>query len=328
MTIGYFVEAAIAFMLTMTHLLLTLFLSNSPQRDAGRKAFLKVIRKAYKAFYNCAAFFAFSLQIAVIICLVKTDFGIDTSGMGAYTLRITWTVSVLSLLPLLYALFLPVLAKNAVYSSLYAQHERDKSTKATSVISTHLIIYFICWILSIYPFISSMISMYGPSQIGDSSNSVISSTQFGLIEDICFEGVRTISLLENSLMNGLLTTSWLFIHIMTLCRILSTAFNRNPIKTTRLPGLICSKHTWRLILLISVTFLTTAQLWTYIRLHYIQMDMARVLADADEDLKWTFGQIVAVTLFAPVAIKVLSKIRFSSASISNQHHESDLVTVR
>jgi hypothetical protein len=58
--------------------------------------------KTYDSFYGCAVFLTFSIQIAVIITLAEENFGVTTNGMGAYTVQITWTVSVLTLFPLTY----------------------------------------------------------------------------------------------------------------------------------------------------------------------------------------------------------------------------------
>jgi hypothetical protein len=51
--------------------------------------------------------------------------------------------------------------------------------------------------------------------------------------------------------------------------------------------------------------LSVGQLWSYERLQKTQLEMAAVTENSDSDKQWTFGQIVAVSVFAPALIDFL-----------------------
>jgi hypothetical protein len=48
-----------------------------------------------------------------------------------------------------------------------------------------------------------------------------------------------------------------------------------------------------------------AQLWTFFRLRRFQSDMTEAAGGKFPDAQWSFGQIVAVSVFFPVAVEVL-----------------------
>src|SRR5271167_4391025 len=63
-----------------------------------------VILRGCAVFFDCAIYFAASIQIACVVVLVRKDYGISADGLGGLTVQITWAVALLSLLPLLYPL--------------------------------------------------------------------------------------------------------------------------------------------------------------------------------------------------------------------------------
>lgn len=68
------------------------------------KRLKEVLLKGYSVFFECAIYFAASIQIACVVVLVRKDFGISVNGLGGLVVQITWAVTLLSMLPLLYPL--------------------------------------------------------------------------------------------------------------------------------------------------------------------------------------------------------------------------------
>ena len=68
---------------------------------------VSIRRRCLDSFQECATFFAFAIEIAAIAVLIQEDLGISTSGMGDDTVRITQSVAMLVLAPLLYPLLTP-----------------------------------------------------------------------------------------------------------------------------------------------------------------------------------------------------------------------------
>ena len=110
--------------------------------------FGRLLVEGCKVYFNCAVFFAASIQISCVVVLIRRDFGISAAGLGGFTVQITWAVALLCMLPLLYPM--TILA--------YMDKER---------INYRLFLFCGCWLLFFYTFISRMIGDFAPSQIGE-----------------------------------------------------------------------------------------------------------------------------------------------------------------
>jgi hypothetical protein len=227
MTIGYFLENIAAFLFTCAVLLCRGFPAIASKR------FRRVLGKTYDSFYVCAVFLTFSIQIAAIITLAEANFGLTTNGMGAYTVQITWTVSVLTLFPLTYVALMKNLIREphppANRSQQVDPSPEEKIEKGRESLRTYL--YLICIGLSLYPFISSMFSMYGPSQIGDSPGKAINNTDWLIVQSACFGGPSFVTNQENNAMYACLTISWVIIYGFTIGKLLldiANTSNPNP----------------------------------------------------------------------------------------------------
>lgn len=112
MLIGYILSNVLGFFFASTILLLLRFPSVNEAKDQWRifKDRLRyVLIQGYSSFYDSAVFLSISIQIASIVMLARLDFGISASGMGDSTAKITWAVSLLVLLPLVYIAYMPQL---------------------------------------------------------------------------------------------------------------------------------------------------------------------------------------------------------------------------
>jgi len=142
MVIGYFLDSIISFFLALmlsSHEPISMM---PPLTKHG-----ELLAEACKVFFDCAVFFAISIQISCIVVLVRRDFGISANGLGGLTVQITWAVAVLCMLPLIYPMF------------VLRYIDRDRS-------NYRLFLFCGCWLLFFYTFISQMIGDFGPSQVG------------------------------------------------------------------------------------------------------------------------------------------------------------------
>ena len=57
------------------------------------------------------------------------------------------------------------------------------------------------------------------------------------------------------------------------------------------------------LLLMILPMIAITQFWTIFRLRALQREMAKTAGNDDLDNDWTFGQIVAVTVFIPVFVE-------------------------
>jgi hypothetical protein len=122
-----------------------------------------VLRAGLHAFYDAAIFLCLSIQIASIVVLARLNYGIS-ADMGDTATRLTWSVSLVTLLPLVYAAFMPQLLEEE--KELSAIHSPDQSStwfeegkQYYPKQGLHFKLFLLCWGLSIYPFMSKMAGM-------------------------------------------------------------------------------------------------------------------------------------------------------------------------
>jgi len=201
MTIGYILEVAIGVALTLIFLVLCIW--PTPENSRRWKVILSkmlytwptpenlrcwkvILSKTFKAYHDSAIFLTFSVQVASVVMLVKANFGISADGMGANTMEITWIVSLLTLLPLCYGVFIfrlrdeEKLLQNdreamggsdgsGVNNSQVPSREglgseatiKGKSAKVGAKDRLRFMLFVISWMISAYPFFSRMVCTFG-----------------------------------------------------------------------------------------------------------------------------------------------------------------------
>ena len=307
MIAGYFLEQILGLVLAVAWLLAGRYKMSSQKR---------VLRRALESFTSCALFFAFSVEIAAIVVLVKEDFGFSTSGMGDATVRITQTVAVLVLLPLLYAQMTAMSALPADQEEKESSHTKpteatdDESADEPTQSSRSFILLVLCWLMAFYPFYSKMNAEFGPSQISPSG--AITPSQFAVIEEICTKGVSTITNAEDVLMTAFIMLAYFSFSLFVVGRILWLGLEKHhrdsklyeTLLRWRRKILRNNPSTGMQMVYLAVTpLLACALLWTILRTQRFQEEMASTLKSNDTDAQWTFGQVVAVTVFAPVIVE-------------------------
>ncbi|KAF4981904.1 hypothetical protein FZEAL_2373 [Fusarium zealandicum] len=143
------------------------------QRQNNRaRQWHSVIMSGRRAYSDSVAYFAPSLQLAIITPLVRKDYGISTADLGAIEARIAQSVAVLSMMPLLYpvALLGPGVGK----------------PRGGAWHNARLLLLSVSVALSFYPFLSRCINAFGASPIGDGDGAEVSAQKWGTVEAICF----------------------------------------------------------------------------------------------------------------------------------------------
>lgn len=307
MIVGYIIENAVG--LLLVSLLYILLRTKDKQKRAHSKLldrYISVIRRGCTSFYDCAVFFTFSIQLACIVVLARFDFGINASDMGDSTAKITWAVSLLTILPLIYVAFNPGFIREPQQdhvSPLKGQKSKDRKEQL------RFLLFALCWLLFVYPFLSRMMETLGPSAVNNSK--IISTNDWLLIEATCTAGVDAVSNQEILAMDIFSVAGSVFVSIMALTKIIWLAIQRHHKDSRfvqRVRGSSSSKSSRQLsrlpiVLFVAIPIIAISQLWTIFRLRSFQEQIARNAGNDDSDGQWTFGQIAAVTIFVPVAVE-------------------------
>lgn len=301
MILGYILENILGFFFALA--LFVLPQSSSNTQETGRPVpYLERVRdiliRGCSSFYNSAVILCFSVQIASIVMLSRLDFGISTGGMGDSTAKITWSVSLLTLLPLLYVAYLPQLLQGPV-SDKQAARQISKQKLRFGLFS-------VCWLLTLYPFYSKMIGHFGPSLIGDGAGQAISGNDWSIIQAICTANVENISDQQLVAMRFFGVAGSLFVSICTLLKVIWLGLHRQHgdsgfVRRTQKYQIIIGPKLTILFLVFLPTF-AVSQIWTILRLRRFQQGISRNTGNENFDSQWTFGQIASITVFAPVAI--------------------------
>lgn len=299
MIIGYALDHALGLLLSSA----LLFIFSSSDTPISR-----ILQRCLESFRDCAVFFALSIEIAAIIVLVQEDWGKSTIGMGDYTVRITQAVAMLVLLALVYPLAVVGDGQSLLLkaeATIVSKSEREAARKAADA----FYVFVFCWLLDAYPFFSKMNAAFGKSKVSKrpgQPGSVLDRTQFAVIEQMCFRGTRYITQAEDDAMTAFVILTYIPTSLYVILRIVWLGIERNN----------RDKHekllTWieRMPLLVKEHALTSAYfsiplvacglLWSVIHSKNRQEQMANSNGGNDGDNSWTFGQIVALTLFVPV----------------------------
>ncbi|KAF4456533.1 hypothetical protein F53441_1365 [Fusarium austroafricanum] len=90
---GYVLEITLSVVLSLEVILL--------KRSDKNNQWYHVAKTVLGAFFESAAYFTLSLQLATITVLVRKDYGISTADLGAIEAHISQSVAVVSMIPLL-----------------------------------------------------------------------------------------------------------------------------------------------------------------------------------------------------------------------------------
>ena len=309
MILGYIFENVLGFTLVLA--LFVLRHRTRSQRASNEKLqrYIRVATQGCRSFHDCASFFTFSIQLACIVVLARLDFGISASGMGDSTAKITWAISLLTMLPLLYVAFNPDLLREPSAHTYGDEKFRRRIDRKEQL---RFLLFALCWLLFMYPFFSRMMETFGPSAIGGISGhgQAISTSDWDAVQSICVANVQPITQREIVAMKVFSVTGSLFVCLLALCKILWLAVKRQHGRS-RLVHYIRGRwlkgrsHESQLsiAMFIAIPIIAVSQLWTMFRLRTFQEQVSQSSGTQDSDGQWTFGQIAAVTIFVPVLVE-------------------------
>ncbi|KAB5581179.1 hypothetical protein GE09DRAFT_1051594 [Coniochaeta sp. 2T2.1] len=98
MCAGYVVEVGLGFLFGYAYFIFSRDTGNHEPAASWKRA----VERGLIAFFDSAVYFAIAVQLASTVVLVKKDYGLSTDGFGAIQAQISWAVSLLCILPLLY----------------------------------------------------------------------------------------------------------------------------------------------------------------------------------------------------------------------------------
>ena len=170
-----------------------------------------------------------------------------------------------------------------------------------------------------------MNSVFGPSKIG----TAISQDQFATVEEICFQDVRVVSAAEDRFMTAVAIISFIPLSLLAFGRIVVLGVRKHHTQSgiyVRMAVLLQGNNLARrfrqgLVLSLGVTpLLACGLLWTVVRVQSFQKQMTAAAGNSFADGQWTFGQVVAVTVFVPVLVEAWFLFG------EQQRHDSDIST--
>ncbi|KAL9600982.1 MAG: hypothetical protein Q9219_002804 [cf. Caloplaca sp. 3 TL-2023] len=302
MILGYILSNTLGFLFTSALFLIpqsSRISKKTGQRQMSIDRLSYALARGCSSFYDSAIFFSFSIQMASIVMLARLDFGVSASEMGDSTAKITWAVSMLTLLPLMYVAYTPQL--------LQCPSSEEQSTKNDAKQNLRFGLFSLCWLLSMYPFYSKMVGYFGPSLIGNGTKQVIADDEWNIVPAMCTAHTKDISSEELVGIKCFGVSGSVFVCICALLKVIWLALQRQHTKSYLIHWI--RSHQVDLGSKISVTFLTLlpifaiSQIWTILKLRRFQAEISNITGNVDLDSRWTFSQIAAVTLFTPVLIE-------------------------
>lgn len=305
--IGYILENLLGFVLSLVTYLLRRRPRHSPSSDAKLlDRCTSVAKRGCGCFYDCAIFFTFSIHVACIVVLARLDVEVSASSVGDSTAKITWAVSLATMLPLTYITFNPDLLRQSGFQNAGDEKNRKTVDRREQL---RFLLFGLCWMLFMYPFLSRMIETLGPSMIGG-KNGAVTAHDWGMIEGVCFTNVSMISSEEQMAMKVFSIASSLLICVPTIVSIAWLSMRRQHGESramryiekhrSRLPSL---RSRFPIVLFVAVPTIAITQLWTAFRERRFQAEISRNSGNQYLDSQWTFGQVVAVIIFVSVVIE-------------------------
>ncbi|RMJ06732.1 hypothetical protein BHE90_010027 [Fusarium euwallaceae] len=307
---GYIIEFALSVLLSLA----AISLRNSKPGTSGNK-WKQIIQCGLDSFFFSAAYFTLAIQLATIIVLVRKDYGISNEDLGAIEARIAQSISIVSMIPLLYP------------AALLEPGERNIRRDVRH--NSRLLLLSVTLALSFFPFISRCIHAFGPSPIGNGPGHKVTVDNWAKVAELCFfggfEDLRkssiwkvlpelelTISLITYLfalwLLSGLPSTRYIPDKDATGYRGLEMLVSWRE----RAVGWLEDKWYLAMVPLLAIIGLTIPMVIMIFTLRDMQKDLSEDLGQTYEGDNWGFGQIVSIVLFVPVGVDMAYWWRFGS----------------
>ena len=305
-------EVSLAFLFA---LLACTFHRAAPDPTQTATRWWKAVDRSFAAFFECAIYFSLAIQLASVVFLAKRDFGMAPEGFGANETQISLITSVLCMLPLLYPIGL-----------LPMDHGDDDANKRRNL---HLFLFNLATLLFFYPFLSQGIHTWAPTRIGkgnDEGQDTIDEREWDNLNDACWGGVRQLSESGRWALAVIMMISSLLVYLFTFWVLFRRVFpggERDQVsymhgaKGRLFPRGSAGRihralHSGvvRGIVLVFPTALAVALLCFLFELRSIQEELTRSLRREYTGNDWGFGQVISVTIFAPVLVEFIYSLMY------------------
>ncbi|OBS22305.1 hypothetical protein FPOA_08641 [Fusarium poae] len=281
--IGYVLEITLSVFLSLAVIVL---------KQSGKTSqWHRIVKTGLAAFVDSAAYFALSLQLATIAVLVRKDYGMSTADLGAIEARISQSVAVVSMMPLLYPI--------ALLEPLEKTCLRDNVRHNARLL---------------FP-------------IGNGEGSEVSSTDWDAIEDMCFphEYRQLGETMTYRSLNWLELTASLIAYLFSFWLLAGLPKTHPHLNEKAQEGQESEvEPSWRdrvnvwfsgrpvisVVPLFVVVGLSVPLLWAVFTLRKVQGEISKNMGQEYDGNEWGFGQIVSIVLFIPVAVDMVYQWRF------------------
>jgi hypothetical protein len=261
-------------------------------------------------FFDCAVYFALAIEIATTTTLVAKDYESKTTAFGDYESRISTIACTVCLLPLIYPI--------TILSSPpppFAKDSRDKQAYRKSL-------FCIAVLASVYPFLSQSVRTWAPTQIGDGRGdggvTYVDTHDWDIVGKVCFGTLEYLTERENTIIGAFQMVASLFIFLFSICILVPPALRRlsyrygedHPVRkpmTAFCNGVsqTCQQSPLKYVLLVVPVWLAAPLLWGFWRIRALQTQLAMATGRQYEGNDWGFGQVMAITIFVPVAAEII-----------------------
>jgi hypothetical protein len=142
---------------------------------------------------------------------------------------------------------------------------------------------------------------------------IITTDEWDTLTTLCFAGVQTLSGKETEAIEAFGTAGSIVLSLFVVCPFLWTFVqminlkfaNRVEREFSTLRERKAMKSLGSRVMLVLIPLLTISEIWGVLRIRNVQQALSNALGNEYTDNQWTFGQVVAVVIFAPVVIEVV-----------------------
>jgi hypothetical protein len=269
-----------------------------------------VLLSGITTFFDCAVYFALAIEIATTTILVAKDYESKTTAFGDYESRISTIACAVCLLPLIY----PITILSASPSP-FAKNSRDKQAYRKCL-------FCIAVLASVYPFLSQAVRTWAPTQIGDGRGdggvTYVDTHDWDIVGKVCFGTLEYLTERENTTIGAFQMVASLFIFLFSISILVPPALRRlsyrygedHPVRKPMTAFCNNVSRTFRqsplnYVLLAVPVCLGAPLLWGFWRIRTLQTHLAMATGRQYEGNDWGFGQVMAITLFVPVAADII-----------------------
>lgn len=320
MIAGFIVETALGFILATC-----CYVLRKTEDSHIKKWIQKPLERGYEAFIMSAVYLTMSILIASNYVLAKKDFDISSNGFGILQTQITFAITVVSVLPLLYPMIVAVKSQNTfsqVDPILKIKAEYNDSLKN----KFRWVLQGLVMALFVYPFVSQSIHNWAPTDVGEGNGpdgvTIVNMVEWTAVTKTCFAEANPLTDTENTVISTfeLIGSLWAIVFALSSFllymlgshkgeRIRKVIMDKVPVSTRKavekLERPSTTRDTLQICFLMAPLVFSIPLLWGILRLRDVQSALAQGTTNVYLDNEWTFGQVMALVIFTPVVFDMV-----------------------